>query len=220
MTANERSSNRTEMSLCDWITLGAAMVLIVAAFVLGVRCGAGKSGTVVLRDTLRLEEIVADTVIRWYERIVWKELEPDTIMVYRDTVDVDTVWGRWPEAIIALDYCKTRFDKGELTFTSIAPVLGEDSHGVLRDYYFEVDERFEIRTRGEGFHVRSTKPRLRLCLEVGAEYRLLGFNPGADSASSPLLPFATASLNWRGLDLGPRIDTRGVHLTLAYRWEF
>lgn len=210
------------MSLRDWITLGAAMVLIVAAFVLGVRCGAEKSGTVILYDTLRLEELVADTVIRWYERIVWKEVEPDTIVVYRDTVDVDTVWGHWPEAIISLDYWRTGFADGKLRFTSISRTVSasNDSLAVLKSYSYEVDERFEIRARGEGFHVRSTRPRLRLCLEVGAEYRLLGFNPGADSASSPLLPFAFASLNWRGLDLGPRIDTRGVHLTLAYRWEF
>lgn len=200
------------MKLRDWITLSAAIVLIAAAFILGMRCRGGESQTVVLRvhDTLKIKEIVRDTVLRWYERIVWKEAEPETVVVYADTIRPDTIWGRWPEAIVALDY-----GKGKLRFTSIMPadtsVEVREGRGIIKDYSYKVGERFAIRTKGEGFHVRTKRSGPRFEVGVGSGVRLAG-----DTLSARVVPF----VHDRGLSLGPRLDTKGLHLTLQYTWRF
>lgn len=201
------------MKLRDWITLGAAVVLIVTAFVWGMRCGAEKpSSQIVVRDTLRLKETISDTVIRWYERIIYKEVEPETVSLYPDTIRPDTIWGRWPEAILALDY-----RKGDLHFTSIAPTdeSGDDEDmATLKGYSYKVGESFSIRAKGEGFHVRKLRPGLTFGFQIGADARVWG-----DTAAAKITPFAQASLNWQGVSLGPRLDTRGLHLTLKYTWK-
>jgi len=204
------------MKLRDWITLGAAIVLIAGAFILGMRCRGGESQTVVLRvhDTLKISQIVSDTVLRWYEKIVWKEVEPETVYIYADTIAPDTIWGHWPEAIISLDY-----GKGKLRFTSIMPadtsVEVREGRGIIKDYSYKVGERFAIRTKGEGFHVRKKRSGPRFEIGVGSGVRLAG-----DTLSARVVPFAHASLVYRGLSLGPRLDTRGLHLTLQYTWRF
>jgi hypothetical protein len=201
------------MKLRDWITLGAAVVLIAAAFVWGMRCGADQpSSQIVIRDTLRLKEIISDTVIRWYERIVWKEVEPETVYMYADTIDPDTIWGHWPEAIIALDYAK-----GKLSFTSLVPLTRDtgEARATSREYSYKVSDRFAIRTKGEGFHVRTKRPGPRFEVGIGSDVRILG-----DTLSARVAPFVSASLVFRGLSLGPRLDTRGLHLTLQYTWRF
>ncbi|TKJ43014.1 hypothetical protein CEE36_05890 [candidate division TA06 bacterium B3_TA06] len=202
------------MKLRDWITLGAAIVLIAGAFILGMRCRGGESQTVVLRvhDTLRISQIVRDTVLRWYERIVWKEAEPETVVVYADTIRPDTIWGRWPEAIISLDY-----SRGKLSFTSLLPVPDSQGarEGIIKDYSYKVGERFAIRTKGEGFHVRTKRSGPRFEVGVGSGVRLLG-----DTLQARVVPFIFASLVYRGLSLGPRLDTKGLHLCLSYRWSF
>lgn len=213
---NHRSFNmklRKGMSLRDWITLGAAVVLITTAFVWGMRCGAENSTqTIVTSDTVKLKEVISDTVIRWFEKIVWKEVEPETIYVYADTIDVDTIWGRWPEAIIALDY-----GKGRLSFTSLLPVPDSQGvrEGIIKDYSYRVGERFAIRAKGEGFHVRTKRSGPRFEVGVGSGVRLAG-----DTLQARVVPFAHASLVYRGLSLGPRLDTKGLHLTLQYTWRF
>ena len=203
------------MKLRDWITLGAAVILIATAFVWGMRCGADKpTQEIVVRDTVRLREIISDTVIRWYEKIVWKEVEPETIYVYADTIDVDTIWGHWPEAIIALDYIR-----GNLSFTTLVPLAAQGDTGegraTSREYSYKVSDRFAIRTKGEGFHVRSKRPGPRFEIGVGSGVRLAG-----DTLSARVAPFVSASLVFRGLSLGPRLDTRGLHLALQYTWRF
>ena len=202
------------MKLRDWITLSAAIVLIAAAFILGMRCRGGESQTVVLRvhDTLKISQIVRDTVLRWYERIIWTEVEPETVVVYADTIAPDTIWGRWPEAIIALDY-----GKGRLSFTSLLPVADSQGarEGIIKDYSYKVGERFAIRTKGEGFHVRTKRSGPRFEVGVGSGVRLTG-----DTLSASVVPFISASLVFRGLSLGTRLDTRGLHLTLSYEWRF
>jgi hypothetical protein len=212
---NEKTTVRSKMGLRDWITLGAAVVLVVAAFISGMRCQASRSSQgEVLRvsDTVRLNEVVSDTVLRWQERIVWREAEPETVYVYADTIDPDTIWGRWPEAIIALDYAK-----GKLNFTSLVPLTGDSGEGeaTSREYSYRVADRFAIRTKGEGFHVRTNRSGPRFEVGVGSDVRLLG-----DTLSARLVPFACASLVFRGLSLGPRLDTRGLHITLGYTWRF
>jgi hypothetical protein len=205
------------MKVRDWITLSAAVGLIAAAFILGMRCQASRSsqgGVLRVRDTLRISQIVSDTVLRWYEKIVWKEVEPETVVVYADTIRPDAVWGCWPEAIIALDY-----GKGKLSFTSLLPVPdsqgAREGRGIIKDYSYKVGEVFAIRTKGEGFHVRKKRSGPRFEVGVGSGVRLAG-----DTLSARVVPFAHASLVYRGLSLGPRLDTKGLHLTLSYEWRF
>jgi len=207
------------MSLREWVTLSAALVLIVTAFVWGMRCGAEKStGTVTVRDTLHIRELAGDTVLRWFEKIVWKEVEPETVFVYRDTIDPDTVWGHYPEAIIALDYSSGLLGKGNLTFTSLMPLSAQPDSGglaVSREYFYKVADRFAIRAKGQGFYVKTNRFRPRLKVGIGSDFKVLG-----DTLSARVVPFAHASLVYRGLSLGPRIDTRGLHLSLQYEWRF
>lgn len=234
------------MTLRDWITLGAAVVLIITAFVWGMRCGSQKipSQQIVLHDTVRIREIITDTVLKWYERIVWREVEPDTIVVnlFVDTIAPETIWGSYPEAIIALDYRRKRFNKGDLRFVSIKPRSFRDStrgggsvtdiadtgvsdvadtvdRAVLKEYTYEVSNRFEIRSKGDGFHVRTRRPGLGFGVGVGVgagtQLLLVG-----DTLAPRFLPFVSASVNYRGLSLGPRLDTRGLHLNLKYEWRW
>lgn len=203
------------MKLRDWITLGAALVLIATAFILGMRCQASRSsqgGVLQVSDTVRLREIIRDTIIRWYEKIVWKEVEPETVYMYADTIDVDTIWGHWPEAIIALDYAK-----GKLSFTSLVPLTRDtgEARATSREYSYKVSDRFAIRTKGEGFHVKTNRSGPRFEVGIGSDVKLAG-----DTLSARVVPFACASLVFRGLSLGPRLDTRGLHLNLKYEWRW
>lgn len=206
------------MKMRDWITFFASLVLIATAFVLGMRCAAGKSQPVkIVTDTLKVTEVLADTVLRWYERVVWKEAEPETVVVYADTIDPDTVWGRWPEAIVSLDYSKTRSGRGNLSFTSLAPVSDSSGErkGTLKGYSYRVGERFAVRAKGQGFFVKDVREVPHFEAGIGAEARLWG-----DTLSSRIVPYAEASVTWRGLGFGPRLDTRGLFLTLRYSRVF
>jgi hypothetical protein len=208
------------MKMRDWITLFASVVLIATAFILGLRCGAGKvPDRLVDVDTLRIKEIVRDTVLRWYERVIWKDVPAETVVIYKDTLKPETLWGRWPESIINLDYAR-----GKLSFTSLLPVLvATDSLGqgrwtgsaTVREYSYGVGERFSVSTKGEGFFVKSLRDVPRFAVSLGTEAHLWG-----DSTASRIVPYAEACLTWRGASLGPRLDTRGLHLNLRYEWRF
>jgi hypothetical protein len=186
---------------------------------LGLRCGTAKvPESVIKTDTLRIREVVRDTVLRWHERIVWKDVPAETVVIYKNTIKPETLWERWPESIINLDYAKDR-----VSFTSLLPVLATDSLGqskwkgsaTVREYSYNVGERFSISTKGEGFFVKSLRDVPHFVLSIGSEVRLWG-----DSASSRIVPYAEASVTWRGLSLGPRLDTRGLHASLKYEWRF
>ncbi|MBD3285171.1 hypothetical protein GF359_02155 [candidate division WOR-3 bacterium] len=198
------------MRLRDWITLGASLVLIITAFVLGMRCSVKPNTHITITDTIRLTAIVRDTLLRWHERVVWKEVKPETVYVHPDTVMPETLWGRWPEAIVSLDYTKGRLD-----FTSLLPTNLESGKALARQYHYDVGQSFEIRSKGEGFHVRTRRNRPTFNVGVGSELRLWG-----DSTSVIVVPFAEVSVGWHGLHLGPRLDTRGLHVVLGYRKSF
>jgi len=198
------------MKLRDWITLGASVVLIAAAFVWGMRCNAVTHTQTTITDTIQLTEILTDTVLRWQERIVWKEVKPETVYVHPDTVIPETLWGRWPEAIVSLDYTG-----GKLDFTSLLPTNLESGESVVKQYNYKVGKTFEIRTKGKGFHVRTRRNRPSFSVGIGSELKVWG-----DSSSSLVVPFAEASIGWRGLFLGPRLDTRGLHVELGYQKTF
>lgn len=213
------------MKMRDWITFFASLVLIATAFVLGMRCAAGKSQPVkIITDTLKVTQVLTDTVLRWYERVVWKEAEPETVVVYADTIDPDTVWGRWPEAIVSLDYSRSRTGKGSLSFTSLAPVPDSEEawragspacRAALKGYSYRVGERFAVRARGDGFFVKTLREVPHFEAGIGVEARLW-----ADTLSSRIVPYAEASVTWRGLGFGPKLDTRGLHIRLGYTWHF
>lgn len=207
------------MKTRDWITLFASLVLVATAFIAGLRCGAGKNtGQITVRDTLQIKEIVRDTVLRWYERVIWKDVPAETVVIFKNTIKPETLWGRWPESIINLDYAKDR-----VSFTSLLPVLATDSLGqsrwtgtaTVKEYSYKVGERFSISTKGEGFFVKSLRDVPRFAVSLGTEARLWG-----DSTASRIVPYAEARLTWRGASLGPRLDTRGLHVILKYEWRF
>lgn len=207
------------MKLRDWITLFASLVLIAAAFIVGLRCGAAKvPESIIKTDTLRIREIIRDTLLRWHERIVWKDVPPETVVIYKYQVKPETLWGRWPESIINLNYVR-----GKVGFTTLLPVLATDSLGqsrwtgsaTVREYSYDVGERFSVSTKGEGFFVKSLRDAPRFSAALGSEGRLWG-----DTLSSRIVPYVEASLTWRGLSIGPRLDTRGLHVNLRYEWMF
>ncbi|MBN2378550.1 hypothetical protein JXM67_01945 [candidate division WOR-3 bacterium] len=198
------------MKLRDWITLGASLVLIVAAFVAGMRCGSKPQGQTSITDTIRLTEIVSDTLLRWYERVVWKEVKPETVYVHPDTIVPETLWDGWPEAIVSLDY-----SKGRLDFTSLLPTDLGEGKALAKQYHYDIGSSFEIRTKGEGFHVRTRRNRPTFNVGIGTELKIWG-----DTSSALVVPFAEASVGWRGLYLGPRVDIRGLHVVLGYQKTF
>jgi len=202
------------MTLRDWIGLSATLILLVSAFVWGMRCSASASGTVVyVTDTLKLMKIVQDTVLSWKQRIVWKEVKPETIFVYGDTINPDTVWTGYPEAIVALDYKAKAFNNGDLQFSSVKVI--NDSQLVYLGYSYRVGGEFAIRSKGNGFYVKTKRGYPGLRLAIGCQARIWG-----DSACTTVLPYAEASVMWKGFSIGPRLDTRGLQLKLQYEWRF
>ena len=131
------------------------------------------------------------------------------VFIDPDTVSPETLWGRFPEAIVSLDY-----SKGSLSFTSLVP-QEVFQKALVKRYDYKVSDRFSIRARGQGFHVRSMRERPAFSIGIGSELKFWG-----DTASSRVVPYVEASVGWGGLSLGPRLDTRGIHVSFRYSKTF
>ena len=211
-----KSKSAKTFRACVWTAIITTIVVLIGVFILSEGCDqSNQDGTVVVAETLSVKEIIADTVIRWRERLVWKKAQPETIWVSPETLDADTIWGVYPEAIIALDY-----GKGNLTFTSLVPVDRNDtgSFAVSREYAFKVSGRFAIRARGDGFFV---KTRLGFWdkfyggLAGGGSFKLLG-----DSTVPFLDPYLKAYIGWGPVAVGPRLNLHGIGLAVEVTRRF
>jgi hypothetical protein len=104
--------------------------------------------------------------------------------------------------------------EGKLNFTSILPADSTD-RAVFKTYSYDVGDRFSVYAKGQGFQVRSLRSYPGFEIALGSELRLWG-----DSTASRIVPYAQAEISWKGISLGPRLDTRGLHLNLKYEWRW
>jgi len=169
--------------------------------------------TVYVTDTIRIEELLRDTILRWCDKIVWKEAKPDTVRVSSDTVNVDTIWGKWPEAITFL------FKRGSrLRFVSLAPADSGLENAVLKDYIYRVSNDFSVYATGDGFFVKSRRPfwyKFYGGLSAGAGFKVWG-----DSAMPFVDPYVKACAGWGPVTVGPRVTLHGIALDVEAVWRF
>ena len=111
---------------------------------------------------------LTDTIIKWRTKILYKKIKPETTIIYKQHINVVKIWGKWPEAIVSLNYKSSR-----LNFTS----LNDDS--TLRHYsYKDVVRGFKIRSLGKGFYVLRQRrqifyrPHVYLGVEKGSRYQV------------------------------------------------
>jgi len=129
------------------------LVLACVTFYLGRITAPRKVVTVIKTDTLTVETIVRDTVVKWYEKIKWKERKPDTIIIYQaDTIPVP-VEG---PVILAVDYKCPRLK-----------VL--DNYARLH-VYNDVGDEFSVRVKQKGLFVKSHKSIFHYNLATGLKY--------------------------------------------------
>lgn len=161
------------------------------------------------KDSLlaHLKQLKQNTVTKWYERPIKKETKPETVYVYKDTINPDTIWGHWPEAIISLD------KKGKnLDFTSLAPADTWCNKAIVKDYHYRVNDNFCIRTKGDGFYVETTRDfwtKFHGGVAADAGFKLWG-----DSTMPFVDPRVRGWFGWGPVSVGPTLTLHGIQLTL------
>lgn len=130
------------------------LALAIVVFWIGrITSPRAKPVTIVKHDTLRVETVVHDTLIRWYERVRWKKKRPDTVIIYQsDTIPV-TAEG---PVILAVDY-----KYPHLKFL--------DNYAKMY-IYNNVGDAFAIRTKQDGFFVKAHQSMWHWNLSVGLKY--------------------------------------------------
>jgi len=198
-----------------WAALCTVVVTLLAVWAFASGC---PSKTLVLTHTDTLIKIVPkleiDTVLKWKEKIVYKEAKPDTIVLYKDSIRPDTIWGRWPEAIINLEKRGNR-----LTLSSLTPADTWNSTALVKDYiYNNVGNNFSIATKGQGFFVKTVHPfwtKFHGGLAVDGGFKLWG-----DSTMPFVDPRVRGYIGWGLVTVGPTITLHGIQLSAEIGWSF
>ena len=122
-----------------WLILTA-----IVAFTVGKFIGRGQHSQtgppVVIHDSVPV--IRVDTVVRFLERINWKEVAPETVIVYRERVKVDTIYGIPPETMLSL------WKRGSLLKVQAI------RSGEVREYTYRLSpfsREWSIMSKGRGF---------------------------------------------------------------------
>jgi len=164
-------------------------------------------------DTIKIDSIIRDTVLEWREKIVWKEVKPETVTISPDTIRVDTVWEEWPEGIIHLEK-----KNDMLTFVSIAPGDTLFEKGLLKRYSYIVGNTFTITSKGDGFFVKIHRgfwENFYGGAAAGFEFKVWG-----DSTMAFADPYVRAFLGWGPVNLGPEIGIHGISIRAEASWRF
>jgi len=130
-----------------------------------------------------------------------------------DTINVEAVWGRWPESITFLFKRGTR-----LRFVTLTPADSGLENAIVKDYVYRVSNDFSIHATGDGFFVKSRRPfwtKFSGGLSAGAGFKVWG-----DSLMPFLDPYVKAYLGWGPVSVGPRITLHGVALDVEAIWRF
>lgn len=198
-----------------WTALVTVAITLLAIWLLNIECPR-KVVPLNRTDTLieKVPIIIHDTVLEWKDRIVYRDAKPDTIIVYTDSIKPDTIWGRWPEAIIHLDKKGNR-----LNFTSLTPADTWNSTAIVKDYiYNSVGKNFSIQTKGEGFFVKTVHPfwtKFYGGLAVNGGFKLWG-----DSTMPFVDPAVRGYIGWGPVNVGPTVGMHGIQLTVEAGWRF
>lgn len=198
-----------------WTALVTVILTLLAVWLFHDGCGRKEKEkeTVYITETIPIEELVHDTVIKWKDKIVWKEVKPETVRVSPDTVDVDTIWGHWPESIVFL------FKKGHrLRFVSLTPADSGLENAILKDYIYTVSNDFSVYATGDGFFVKTRRP--FWCKFYGGLAGGAGFRVWGDSTMPFVDPCVRAYLGWGPVNVGPRITLHGIALDVEATWRF
>lgn len=95
---------------------------------------------VVIHDTV--PTIRVDTVVRFLEKVNWRKVAPETVVVYRERIRIDTVYGMEPELMISL------YRIGEMLKVQ---AIRSDS---VREYIYRLSpftSEWSIMSKGRGF---------------------------------------------------------------------
>ncbi len=209
-----------------WWTL-AVIVAVIAGFITGSCWKEQKSVVplwgqlgdlqkrIVNLDSLAdyLKNLKQDTVIKWYEKPFKKEAKPETVFVSKDSIIPDTIWGHWPEAIIDLE------KKGhKLSFTSLVPADSWNNTALVKEYLYDVETDFSIKTKGDGFYVE--KPRGFWTKFYGGLAINAGFKLWGDSTMPFVEPAIRGYIGWGPVSVGPTVTLYGIQLTAEAGWRF
>lgn len=112
-------------------------------------------------DTLEVQPILHDTIIKWYEKIKWKKSKPDTIIQYK----ADTIPITLPEKVIlTVDY---KYPK----------LMFLDNYARVH-IHNNVGDEFSIRTLQNGFFVKSHQSKFHWYLSTGCKIPLTNWWDG------------------------------------------
>lgn len=200
-----------------WTALCTVVATLLAVWLLTMGCSP-KPQVLFHTDTLVKEVplLKIDTVLKWKDRIIYKEAKPDTIVLYlyKDTIRPDTIWGRWPETIINLEKRGAR-----LTFSTLMPADTWNSTALVKDYiYNNIGNNFSIATKGQGFFVKTVHPfwtKFHGGLAIDAGFKLWG-----DSTMPFVDPRVKARIGWGPVSVGPTITLHGIQGTVEVGWSF
>lgn len=128
--------------------------IIFGLWIIGFRCGRSRSvvrsTTVVVYDTTTVfVPMPSDTVVKWYAKWKWREVEPDTVVIF--LYDSTVAYQLPPEMILTLDHTPA--------VTKFSTVVMENStiEGFRRYSYSKLGSSFVIRPTLDGWHVRRRK---------------------------------------------------------------
>lgn len=198
-----------------WTALFSVILTLLAIWIFTSGCPSKPDG-LIHTDTLvkKVPLLKIDTLLKWKDRIVYKEAKPDTIVLYKDSIRPDTIWGRWPEAIFSLEKQGTH-----LNFSSLMPADTWNSTALVKDYiYTNVGNNFYVQSKGDGFFVKTVHPfwtKFHGGLAVDAGFKLWG-----DSTMSFVDPRVKARIGWGPVSIGPTVTLRGIQFTAEAGWWF
>lgn len=127
------------------------LAALLAVFLMGRRSRSVVKGTttVVYDTTTVFQPMPADTVVKWYGKLKWKEVEPETVTIYR--YDSTVAYQIPPELILTLDHTPRRTQFNTIVLT------GDSISGFKRYSYRKLGSSFVIRPTEDGWHVRRHK---------------------------------------------------------------
>lgn len=206
---------RRTFRIIFWTVLVTVSLTLLAVWLFQDGCGRSEpeKETVYVTDTIRIEELLRDTVLYWQEKIVWKETKPETVWVSPDTIHVDSIWGRWPESITFLFKRGTR-----LRFVTLTPADSGLQNAIVKDYVYRVSNDFSIHATGDGFFVKTRRP--FWCKFYGGLAGGAGFKVWSDSLMPFVDPYVRAYLGWGPVNVGPAVTLHGIQIRAEATWRF
>lgn len=199
-----------------WTAVITFAVTVFGAYMLSRGCEKGEGwswGRISDTVTDTVVDLKRDTILKFRDRIIYKEAHPETVWVSKETVDVDTIWGRFPEAIVELDK-----KNHKLSFTSLFPADTWCNKALVKRYTYTVGNNFSIVAKGNGFFVKT--PHKFWTQFYGGASAGTGFKLWGDSTMPYVDPYLRGYVGWGPINVGPMVTLHGIQVTAEAAWRF